>query len=95
MQSDGRYFPGGRSAANAYITINGEVVSNDSYIDWRQSTSAQQHSFNVIGAKYLPAGHHTVNLAGQAIGSAVNSAPPATFRAHHICRLGNQQQPSE
>ncbi|HEL4226690.1 TPA: hypothetical protein UM512_001713 [Stenotrophomonas maltophilia] len=72
VQSDGRYFPGGRSAANAYITINGEVVSNDSYIDWRQSTSAQQHSFNVIGAKYLPAGHHTVNLAGQAIGSAVN-----------------------
>ena len=53
VQSDGRYFPGGSSAANAYITINGEVVSNDSYIDWRQSTSAQQHSFNAVSYTHL------------------------------------------
>lgn len=66
VQSDGRYYPGGKSLANAYITIDGGIVSNDSVIDWRQSNAMQQHSFNVIGAKYLSAGTHTVTLHGVA-----------------------------
>ncbi|MBB3811803.1 hypothetical protein FHY13_000109 [Xanthomonas arboricola] len=71
VQSDGRYFPNGKSAANAYITIDGATVSNDSYIDWRQSNAAQQHSFNVVGAQYLQAGNHTVTLHGSAVGAPV------------------------
>jgi hypothetical protein len=69
VQSDGRYFPGGSALANGYITIDGGVVSNDSLIDWRQSNAAQQHSFNVIGAKYLSAGTHTVTLNAAAVGA--------------------------
>lgn len=71
VQSDGRYYPGGTSAANAYITINGNIVSNDSYLDWTQSNAGQQHSFNVIGAQYLPAGTHTVTLNGVAVRAPV------------------------
>lgn len=69
VQSDGRYFPNGAASANTYITINGQQVSNDSYIDWTQSNAKQQHSFNVIGARNLAAGSYTVTLyarAGQA-----------------------------
>lgn len=66
VQSDGRYYPGGAALANAYITINGEKISNDSLIDWRGTSDPQQHSFNVIGAKHLPAGQHTVVLHGVA-----------------------------
>jgi hypothetical protein len=71
VQSDGRYYPGGTSAANAYITINGNVVSNDSYLDWTQSNAGAQHSFNAVGAQYLPAGTHTVTLHGVAVRAPV------------------------
>lgn len=73
VQADGRYYPGpphGKALANAYILVNGILVSNESIIDWRQSSAKKQHSFNVIGIANLPAGTHTVGLYGAAIGSS-------------------------
>lgn len=69
VQSDGRFNPWGAALASTYITIDGVKATNDSVIDWRQSTSGQQHSFNVIGAKYLAAGSHTVSLYGVSTGA--------------------------
>ncbi|QEO28104.1 hypothetical protein [Xanthomonas translucens] len=74
VQSDGRYYPGppdGKSLGSAFITVDGSKVSNDSVIDWRQSSAKQQHSFNVVGAAYLGAGDHTVNLNAATDGSSV------------------------
>lgn len=63
LQSDGRYGPASyQPLANAYITVDGVTVSNDSLLDYRLSTNPQQHSFNVIGAAYLAPGWHTVAL---------------------------------
>lgn len=74
VQSDGRYYPGppdAKSLGNAFITVDGAKVTNDSVIDWRQSSAKQQHSFNVVGAAYLGAGNHTVNLNASTDGSSV------------------------
>lgn len=63
FQSDGRYGPASyQPQADAYITLDGVTVSNDSLTDYRLSTNGQQHSFNVIGAAYLAPGPHTVAL---------------------------------
>ena len=43
-------FPASVASANAWIEIDGAKVSNDSLIDWRQSTDSQQHTFYAIGA---------------------------------------------
>jgi len=69
FRTDGRYYPSsGSVAANVHIKVNGNLVSNNSTIDWRGSTSTQQHSFNAIGSVYLPAGTHTVQLLGSVVG---------------------------
>jgi len=71
FRTDGRYYPSfGSVAANIYIKLNGNPISNNSTIDWRGSTSAQQHSFNAIGSAYLPAGTHTVQLLGSVTGGS-------------------------
>lgn len=72
VQSDGRYFPSGGALANAYIDVDGEVISNDSVIDWRGVPKPQQHSFNVVGAKYLQPGTYTFTLRGSTVGAAAN-----------------------
>jgi hypothetical protein len=74
IQADGRYYPGppsSRALANAYILVNGSLVSNDSIIDWRQSDARGQHSFNAVSAVYLGAGTHSVGLYGASVNSSV------------------------
>ena len=68
LQSDGRYFPSGGTLANAYIEVDGVESSNDSLIEWRDSTNIAQHSFNVTGASYLSAGTHTIKLKASTTG---------------------------
>ena len=70
-QSDGRYYPQGATRANAWIEIDGNKQSNDSLIDWRNSTDPQQHSFNVIAAAHVQPGLHTVVLRSGAVGGRV------------------------
>ena len=72
VQSDGRYYSGGGNVANAYIEVDGVVISNDSLIDWNGAAKPMQHSFNVIGAKFLPAGSHTFTLRGSVTGAAAS-----------------------
>jgi hypothetical protein len=75
LQSDGRYFPyGGGTLANAYIAVDGVQASNDSLIEWRDSTDVAQHSFNVTGASYLTAGTHTIALKASTTGGVYYGA---------------------
>ena len=67
VSSDGRYGPGGGTAANVFITVDGVKVTNSSYIDWGQSTNPQQHCFNAVGALNLDAGVHEVRLEADVI----------------------------
>jgi hypothetical protein len=51
VHSDGGYSPNDpNTMASVYIKVDGKQFSNDSIIDWRGSSVASQHSFNVIGA---------------------------------------------
>ncbi len=69
VQSDGRYFlSSGSVAALMQVYVDGKPIGNESVIDWRNSNSIQQHSFNSIGAIYLSAGRHTIQLIGSVIG---------------------------
>lgn len=68
VQSDGVYAPTGETIANAYITINGKPVSNDSVTDWRGSRAPQPHAFNTIGAVRVEAGWVRVVLHGRSNG---------------------------
>src|SRR5438132_797025 len=58
------------TAAMVHATIDGEGVTSDAVLDWRYSTDPQQHSWNVVGAKHLAAGQHTVRLVGRPIAGA-------------------------
>jgi hypothetical protein len=62
LQSDGRYIPSGAAIATTQIFVDGSPVSNASVTDWSVSKSPQQHSYNNIGAIFLPAGSHAVQL---------------------------------
>jgi hypothetical protein len=63
VQSDGRYIPsGGGAGATTRIFVDGAPVGNASVTDWSVSKSPQQHSYNNIGAVFLGAGLHTVEL---------------------------------
>lgn len=75
VQSDGVYAPAGRTIANAYISVDGNPVSNDSVTDWRGSRAPQPHAFNAIGAVRVEAGTVHVVLHGRSAGGA------ARFRA--------------
>jgi hypothetical protein len=68
LVADGRYGPLGHNAANIYIAADGAKASNDSHIDWTQSTNMQQHCFNAIGVVTLGAGTHTIDLVADYIG---------------------------
>ncbi|MBV9972281.1 MAG: hypothetical protein JO135_03005 [Candidatus Eremiobacteraeota bacterium] len=69
LESDGRLYPTTACLADLFITVDGVKVSNDSLIDWRQSISLAQHSFNVIAAVNLAAGQHTITLSATGSGS--------------------------
>lgn len=75
VQSDGVYAPAGQTIANAYISVDGKPVSNDSVTDWRGSRAPQPHAFNAIGAVRVQAGTVQVVLHGRSAGGA------ARFRA--------------
>jgi hypothetical protein len=62
VESDGRYFPVGLSAADIRIVVDSQTISDDAFMDWRQSVNPQQHSFNVVGAVSINPGPHTVQL---------------------------------
>ncbi|MEN1941410.1 hypothetical protein WCE41_09760 [Luteimonas sp. MJ246] len=61
LQSDGVHAPVDATQANAYITVDGRLASNDSIIDWRGSRAPNQHAFNAIGA--VRAGPGRVHIA--------------------------------
>ena len=69
VQSDGGIEPSGTSLAWLEIYIDQVRISNSSTIDWRGSSNAVAHSFNCIGAKYLSAGSHTIQLQASKKGS--------------------------
>lgn len=75
VQSDGVYAPAGQTIANAYISVDGKPVSNDSVTDWRGSRAPQPHAFNAIGAVRVQPGSVRVTLHGRSAGGA------ARFRA--------------
>ena len=75
VQSDGVYAPAGQTIANAYISVDGKPVSNDSVTDWRGSRAPQPHGFNTIGAVRVQPGTVEVTLQGRSAGA------PARFRA--------------
>lgn len=75
VQSDGVYAPVGQTIANAYISVDGKPVSNDSATDWRGSRAPQPHAFNAIGAVRVQPGAVRVTLYGRSAGGA------ARFRA--------------
>lgn len=70
VQSDGRVIPSGASIAAMSISADGAAISNTSIVDWSQTTNAQQHSFNAIGAAYLGAGTHVVKLTASTLNGA-------------------------
>ncbi|SMG01325.1 hypothetical protein [Burkholderia singularis] len=70
VQSDGRVYPSGAAIAALSIVADGQSISNDSIVDWSQTSNAQQHSYNIIGGKYLSAGTHVLQL----IASTLNGA---------------------
>lgn len=71
VSSDGRFYPGGPGLVTAAIYVDGTKVSNDTILDWRQTTNGQQHSYNTVGALYVGAGTHTVSLIASSQDSVV------------------------
>lgn len=67
LQSDGVYAPLDAAQANAYITVDGKPVSNDSLIDWRGSRAPNRHAFNAIGAVRVKAGKVRVALHARTV----------------------------
>lgn len=71
VHSDGSYVPiTNQTAAMVFVEIDDQLASNEAVIDWRGTDNAQQHSFNVVGAKQVAAGSHTVALIAQPIAGA-------------------------
>ncbi|MEN1972292.1 hypothetical protein WCE34_08115 [Luteimonas sp. MJ204] len=68
LQSDGVHAPLDAAQANAFITVDGRPVSNDSIIDWRGSRAPNQHAFNAIGAVRAGPGPVHVALHARAAG---------------------------
>jgi hypothetical protein len=88
LQSDGRAFPSNGAALGVLsITVNGGMVGNASVIDWSQSNSSKQHSFNVIGAAFLGAGAHTISLRA-------NSGTSQTFTVGADSNLSSLIKPA-
>lgn len=75
LHADGGLAPLGEAIANAYITVDGRRVSNESVVDWRGSRAPNRHAFNAIAAVYLPAGRARVALSARVHGA------PATVTA--------------
>jgi len=63
--SDGVFLPRSRSLANAYISVDGHKVSNDSWIDWTHSRHPVTHAFRAVGAVNLSPGTHMVALVAE------------------------------
>ena len=64
VNSDGRFFPFQQNGvATMEVRVGGTRISNASILDFRVSAPVQ-HSFNCIGATFLSAGTHTVELVG-------------------------------
>lgn len=62
LHADGGLAPAGEAIANAWISVDGRRVSNESVVDWRGSRAPNRHAFNAIAAVRLPAGRSRVAL---------------------------------
>ncbi len=62
VSAEGTFRPRGIGTANAFITVDGVKVSNDSVIDWRGSEAPVEHSFQVIASPKLGKGPHKIVL---------------------------------
>lgn len=60
--ADGDFQPLGASLVNAFITVDGKKVSNDTVINWNGSLKPVAHSFRAISAVRLAPGPHVIAL---------------------------------
>lgn len=74
VHADGGLLPLGNAIANAWISVDGRQVSNESVVDWRGSRAPNRRAFNAIGAIRLPAGRSRIALRARAIGPAAVTA---------------------
>lgn len=75
LETDGSYAPlAAESAATVYVQIDGKRATNKSTIDWRGSLNAVRHTFNAVGAAYLAAGDHTVELVAEPLAGSFEVA---------------------
>src|SRR5690606_15970461 len=69
LHADGGLAPLGEAIANAWISVDGRRVSNQSVVDWRGSRAPNRHAFNAIAAVRLPAGRARVALHARVQGA--------------------------
>lgn len=74
LHADGGLAPLGDAIANAWITVDGRRVSNESVVDWRGSLAPNRRAFNAIAAVHLPAGRSHIALQARAAGPAAVTA---------------------
>lgn len=74
LHADGGLAPLGDAIANAWITVDGRPVSNQSVADWRGSRAPRRRAFNAIAAVHLPSGRSRIALHARAIGPAAVTA---------------------
>ena len=70
LHADGGFAPLGEAIANAWITVDGRPVSNESVVDWRGSRAPNRRAFNAVAAVHLPAGRSRVALRVRTAGGA-------------------------
>ncbi len=63
LQTDGTYSPqGAGSAADVYLVVDGNKVSNDSLTDWRAGEGSDAHPFDALAASSLAPGRHVIEV---------------------------------
>ena len=72
--ADGGFQPLRASLANAFITVDGQKVSNDTVVNWNGSAAPVAHSFRAVAALRLGAGLHSVALVANGSGDFVVGA---------------------
>jgi hypothetical protein len=63
LQTDGTYSPqSARSAADVFLVVDGNKVSNDSLTDWRAGERGDAHPFDALAALSLAPGRHVIEV---------------------------------
>lgn len=70
LHADGGFAPLDPAIANAWISVDGRRVSNESVVDWRGTAAPNRHAFQAIAAVHLPAGRTRVALHARSVDGA-------------------------